>query len=212
MFYIFRMARRIDPSQLGLWEPAPVSVRAPRPLAMPGAEVLYFPDFLTGPEAAAAFAALRPIAPWAQDRRLMYDRMVDVPRLSAWYGAEASWPDALEGLREQVEAATGYAFDRVLLNLYRDGRDSVAWHRDDVDRFGHDEIIASVSLGATRRFMFRPRPGRPGDSLALDLPSGSLLLMGPGTQRHWEHCVPKTSRPVGERINLTFRRAAAPIS
>jgi alkylated DNA repair dioxygenase AlkB len=156
----------------------------------------------------------------------MYERVVDVPRLIAWYGPDAPWPDVLEGLRRQVEAATGYAFDKVLLNLYRDGRDSVAWHRDDVDRYGHDEIIASLSLGATRRFMFRPRPGQPGkgtrkgsepsgpfrgplgESLALDLPAGSLLLMGPGTQRHWEHCVPKTSREVGERINLTFRRTA----
>ena len=202
------MARHIDPSQLGLWEPAPVSARAPRRLDMPNAEVLYYTDFLSGQESMTAFAALRPIAPWAQDRRLMYERMVDVPRLSAWYGADAAWPAALEALRRSIEAATGYAFDRVLLNLYRDGRDSVAWHRDDVDRFGHDEIIASLSLGATRRFMFRPRPGWPGERLALDLPSGSLLLMGPGTQRSWEHCVPKTSRMVGERINLTFRRTA----
>jgi alkylated DNA repair dioxygenase AlkB len=202
------MARPFDPSQLTLWEPPPVSVHAPRRLAMPNAEVLYYTDFLPAHDAAAAFAAIRPIAPWSQDRRQMYERVVDVPRLIAWYGAETPWPEVLAGLRRRVEAATGYAFDKVLLNLYRDGRDSVAWHRDDVDRYGHDEIIASLSLGATRRFMFRPRPGGTGDRLALDLPAGSLLLMGPGTQRHWEHCVPKTSRDVGERINLTFRRTA----
>ncbi|MNS22642.1 hypothetical protein D3C72_544420 [compost metagenome] len=202
------MARLLDPSQLSLWEAPPVALQAPSRLEMPGAEVNYYADFLSVADAKAAFAGIRPLAPWAQDRRIMYDRLVDVPRLSAWYGSEAAWPAVLQALREQVESATGYAFDKVLLNLYRDGRDSVAWHRDDVDRFGHDEIIASVSLGATRRFMFRPRPGRPGESLALDLPSGSLLLMGPGTQRHWEHCVPKTARDVGERINLTFRRRA----
>lgn len=202
------MARHVDPSQLSLWEPPPASTRAPRRLEMPHAEVLYYTDFLPARDALNAFAAIRPIAPWAQDRRQMYERIVDVPRLIAWYGSEGPWPDVLEGLRGQVEAATGYAFDKVLLNLYRNGRDSVAWHRDDVDRYGHDEIIASLSLGATRRFMFRPRPGQPGECLALDLPAGSLLLMGPGTQRHWEHCVPKTSREVGERINLTFRRTA----
>lgn len=202
------MARLVDPSQLSLWEPPPAALQAPRRLEMPGAEVHYYADFLSTADARAAFAGIRPLAPWAQDRRMMYERLVDVPRLSAWYGTDAAWPDVLAALRRQVEMATGCAFDKVLLNLYRDGRDSVAWHRDDVDRYGHDEIIASVSLGATRRFMFRPRPGRPGESLALELPSGSLLLMGPGTQRNWEHCVPKTTRDVSERINLTFRRTA----
>lgn len=202
------MARLLDPSQLSLWEPPPAALQAPRRLEMPSAEVQYYADFLSAADAKAAFVGIRPLAPWAQDRRRMYDRLVDVPRLSAWYGSEAAWPEVLQAMREQVESATGYAFDKVLLNLYRNGQDSVAWHRDDVDRYGHDEIIASVSLGATRRFMFRPRPGRAGESLALELPSGSLLLMGPGTQQHWEHCVPKTTREVGERINLTFRRTA----
>lgn len=200
------MAHPLDPCQLGLWDPLPAAPSGPTRLAMPGAEVLYFPGLLTASEAAALFAALRPVAPFKQDRRQMYDRVVDVPRLSYWYGPEEPWPEALGAARAQVEAATGYAYDSVLLNLYRDGRDSVAWHRDDIDRFGQDEIIASLSLGATRRFMFRPRHG--GESLALDLPAGSLLLMGRGTQTHWEHCVPKTARPVGERLNLTFRRRA----
>jgi alkylated DNA repair dioxygenase AlkB len=94
----------------------------------------------------------------------------------------------------------------VLLNLYRDGRDSVAWHSDYEGRHGGRVVIASLTLGAVRRFMFRPKPGREGATLAFDLPAGSLLLMGDGCQEHWEHHVPKTARPVGPRINLTFRQ------
>lgn len=204
------MARPLDPCQLSLWAPAPRALGDPVRLAMPGAEVWYHPAFLDAQAAQRLYEALRPIAPWKQDRRRMYDRLLDVPRLSAWYGPDdAPWPQPLADARSRIEEATGYAYDGVLFNLYRDGRDSVAWHSDDVDRFGQEEVIASLSLGATRRFLFRPRPGRAGEAIALDLPPGSLLLMGPGTQRHWEHCVPKTSRPVGERLNLTFRRSLA---
>lgn len=203
------MARHIDPCQLGFWGPAPTRLGDPMPLVTPGADVRFYPGFMTGDEAAGLFARLRAIAPWRQDRRRMYERVLDVPRLSSWYGTQRPWPEPLREARDRIEAATGYRYDGVLLNLYRDGRDSVAWHRDDVDRFGQDEIIASLSLGATRRFLLRPRPGQPGEALAIDLPAGSLLLMGPGTQTNWEHCVPKTARPVGERLNLTFRRSAA---
>jgi alkylated DNA repair dioxygenase AlkB len=116
------------------------------------------------------------------------------------------WPPLLLALRDRITAACGEPFDAVLLNLYRDGRDSVAWHSDYEGRQGGRVVIASLTLGAVRRFMFRPKPGREGATLAFDLPAGSLLLMGDGCQEHWEHHVPKTARPVGPRINLTFRQ------
>ena len=137
----------------------------------------------------------------------MYDRVIDVPRLMAWYDfdAPAPWGKALERLRPRIEAAAGAAFGSVRMILYRDGRDSLAWHADREAFDGPRPIVASLSLGATRRFLFRPKPGRPGERLTLELPSGSLLVMAEGTQEHWEHAVPKTARPVGERINVTFR-------
>lgn len=201
------MARSLNPCQLSLWEAPPEREGLPRPLDTPGATVWFLPAFLPPAEAAIAFRQLHAVAPWQGHRRQMYEREVAVPRLSAWYdGASGPWPEVLASLRRRVEAATGQAFDGVLCNRYRDGQDSVAWHSDDLGRHGQEDLIASLSLGATRRFLLRPKPGRPGEAIALALPAGSLLLMGPGCQQHWEHCVPKTRRPVGERINLTFRR------
>jgi alkylated DNA repair dioxygenase AlkB len=108
-------------------------------------------------------------------------------------------------LKSRVEAASGAEFGAVRMILYRDGRDSLAWHADREAFDGLRPIVASLTLGATRRFLFRPKPGRPGDRLTLELPSGSLLVMAEGTQENWEHAVPKTTKPVGERINVTFR-------
>jgi alkylated DNA repair dioxygenase AlkB len=142
------------------------------------------------------------------------------PRLTAWYGDATArysysgldltpqpWTPALLALRTQVEQATGVTFNSVLLNLYRTGQDSMGWHADDEPELGPEPVIASISLGATRRFRLRPRHSQqlPHAPLGLDLPSGSLLVMRGTTQQHWQHAVPKTARPVGPRLNLTFR-------
>jgi alkylated DNA repair dioxygenase AlkB len=103
-----------------------------------------------------------------------------------------------------VEQIAGQRFNSVLLNLYRDGRDGMGWHSDDEPELGPDPVIASVSLGATRRFRMRHRKQR-GETMGIDLEHGSVLLMRGPTQHRWLHAVPKTTRPVGERINLTFR-------
>jgi alkylated DNA repair dioxygenase AlkB len=208
-----------DPVQLGLWEPPPERLGGFRPLPMPLADARYDPCFIGPVEARALFEALMLQEPWHQSRRKMWDREVDVPRLQTWYGDDEqpldfpdgrvqprAWSPVLLELRERVSAACGEDFNAVLLNLYRDGRDSVAWHSDYEGRQGGRVVIASLTLGAVRRFMFRPKAGREGSVLAFDLPSGSLLVMGDGVQEHWEHHVPKTARPVGPRINLTFRR------
>jgi len=111
------------------------------------------------------------------------------------------------GLRAKVSEAAGAAFNSVLANLYRDGRDAMGWHADDERELGPEPVIASLSLGAARRFALKHRAS--GERLNLALQPGSLLIMRGPTQRHWLHALPRTARPVGERLNLTFRRIVA---
>jgi alkylated DNA repair dioxygenase AlkB len=115
------------------------------------------------------------------------------------------FPERMNKLKIAVEKLAGVAFTSCLLNLYRDGNDSNGWHADNEKELGQNPVIASLSLGETRKFKMKHRRDK---SLKydLDLVSGSLLIMKGGTQHHWLHQVPKTKRPVGERINLTFRR------
>jgi alkylated DNA repair dioxygenase AlkB len=140
------------------------------------------------------------------------------PRLVAWFGdPEASytysglklvpepWPARLASLRARVEEQAGAAFNSVLCNLYRDGADSMGLHSDDERELGQNPIIASVSLGETRRFVMRHKK-KAAERLDLDLPGGSLLVMAGTTQHHWRHGVPKQRAIEGARINLTFRR------
>lgn len=191
------------------------------PLSLPGADLLFDPGFLTPVEADAAFAALRHAIPWEVHRIRLFGRDIDSPRLSAWIGDPGTayrysgatfephpWPPALQALRERVAAAAGSRLNSVLANLYRDGRDSMGWHSDDERALGPHPVIASLSLGATRRFRLRRRDdARVG--LDLELPPGSLLLMCGATQRATRHALPRTARPIGERINLTFRQVYA---
>jgi alkylated DNA repair dioxygenase AlkB len=115
------------------------------------------------------------------------------------------WTTPLAALRQRLEVALGVTFNSVLANLYRDGADSMGWHSDDEASLGPQPVIASLSLGATRRFVLRHRRRRDLQTLTLSLEHGSLLVMAGETQRHWHHAVPKTRQPVGARINLTFR-------
>src|SRR5690606_30273743 len=122
------------------------------------------------------------------------------------------WSAALSDLRDRLERELGTGFNSVLANLYRDGRDAMGWHSDDEPELGPAPVIASVSLGATRRFVLKHRR-KPDRKLALELPAGSLLVMAGATQRNYRHALPRTARPVGGRINLTFRsigRTAGP--
>jgi alkylated DNA repair dioxygenase AlkB len=147
--------------------------------------------------------------PWIAERRQMYDRTVDVPRLHAFYDDADPLPDVLlpamrDALRAQYRSAPGGDLRTAGLCLYRDGRDSVAWHGD---RFGRgsyeDTVVAIISLGSTRTLLLRPRGG--GSSQRYPLYSGDLLVMGGSCQRTWEHAIPKTTRPVGPRISVQFR-------
>jgi alkylated DNA repair dioxygenase AlkB len=140
---------------------------------------------------------------WQQHRRWMYERMVDDPRLSRWLGADEPVPHAsLPHVRGALEARYGVSFGGIGLNYYRDGRDSVAPHRDRELRHLDDTLIAIVTLGARRPFLIRPKGG--GKSRDISPASGDLLVMGGRTQVNWEHGVPKVKR-AGPRISVTWR-------
>jgi alkylated DNA repair dioxygenase AlkB len=167
--------------------------------------IAYTPRLVAPAVAHAWFTELRQAVGWKAERRRMYDREVDVPRLTAHFRlADADLPDAIAAAARRVEAATGVAFDSVGLNLYRDGRDSVAEHNDHLYEIASGFPIALLSLGATRRMTIRAKEP-PRQVRHVDLEPGSLLLMSYDTQLHYTHGVPKTRAAVGERISLAFR-------
>ena len=188
-------------------QPGPFGPMLSRTQLGRGAWVDVRPGWLTG--AADLFGRLATGVPWRADRRPMYDRMVDVPRLLCFFGEDQPLPDpALEeargALNAYYQAELGEPFATAGLCLYRDGRDSVAWHGDTIGRGRReDTMVAILSLGAPRALLLRPRGGGPG--LRYELGHGDLLVMGGSCQRTWEHAVPKTARPVGPRISVQFR-------
>jgi alkylated DNA repair dioxygenase AlkB len=172
-----------------------------------GAWVDLRPVWLSG--SGTVFGRLVETVPWRAEKRHMYDRVVDVPRLLCFYGEDAPLPDpvladALRALNAHYGPELGEPFRTAGLCLYRDGRDSVAWHGDRTGRGRtEDTMVAIVSLGTPRALLLRPRGG--GASLRYELGHGDLLVMGGSCQRTWEHCVPKTAQPVGPRISVQFR-------
>jgi alkylated DNA repair dioxygenase AlkB len=161
--------------------------------------------------AAELLERLLEVVPWTAERRTMYDRVVDVPRLVCFYADGLALPaPALERARHALDdhyrAELGEPFCTVGLCLYRDGRDSVAWHGDTIGRASTDDtLVAIVSLGTPRSFLLRQRGGGP--SRHFELGRGDLLVMGGSCQRTWEHCVPKRSRAQGPRMSIQFRPA-----
>ena len=174
--------------------------------------IAYTPGFVDGATAAAWFAELREGVEWKAERRRMYDRDVDVPRLTSHYRLEPADPDVPPSILDawrRVRERTAVPFNSVGLNLYRDGRDSVAPHNDHLEVLVEGFPIALLSLGGTRRMAIRAkRP--PKAAFDIDLAPASLLVMSYETQIHYTHGVPKTKEPVQERISLAFRVKAAP--
>jgi len=169
--------------------------------------VVYTPGFVDAETAAAWFAAVRAGVGWRSERRMMYDREVDVPRLVGHFRLDPppeSMPSAILDAARQVVDRLGVSFNSVGLNFYRDGRDSVAPHNDHLDELRTGLPIALVSLGASRRMTIRAKEP-PRRAVHVDLEPGSLLVMDYATQLHYTHGVPKTTDPVGERISLAFR-------
>jgi len=176
----------------------------------------YKENFLSREEANLLKNKLLETAPWEQRTQKMYDKMVLTPRLTAWYGDSKyndyeeekkptnPWTPELFSLKQRIEKEFGCQFNGVLLNLYRDHNDSVAWHRDKESRYGKRPVIASISLGQTRNFDFRKKDHHQ-SKYSLPLPHGSLLIMKGDLQEHWEHRIAKSTIRMKERINMTFR-------
>jgi alkylated DNA repair dioxygenase AlkB len=169
--------------------------------------ISYTPNFLDSATADAWFTELRHKVDWHAERRMMYDREVDVPRLMASFRLDephALLPQAIQDAARRVIDRLDAPFNSVGLNLYRDGRDSVAPHNDHLDEISEGFPIALVSLGATRRMTIRAKEA-PKRVMHVELNPGSLFVMDYTTQLHYTHGVPKTTSPVGERISLAFR-------
>ena len=185
----------------------PLTGQVRRTSLEPGAWVDHRPGWVEGSD--AVLDALMTTVPWRQERRRMYDRVVDVPRLLAWYDAPDVLPhpvlaDARSALSAFYRPELGEPFTTAGCCLYRDGRDSVAWHGDTIGRGAHtDTMVAIVSVGSPRSLLLRSRSGGPSRAFALG--HGDLLVMGGSCQRTWEHSVPKTARGVGPRISVQFR-------
>jgi alkylated DNA repair dioxygenase AlkB len=183
---------------------------------LPGAD-LSLSQLFDPAEAQRWFERLQAEIPWEQHHIRLFGRQVPVPRLSCWLGdADAvytysgmryephAWTVLLAELRTAVCIRCAQSYNSALCNLYRDGRDAMGWHSDDEPELGPAPSIASLSLGAMRRFRLRHRDD-PAKKLSIDLQPGSVLLMAGATQRNYRHALPRTARAVGARINVTFR-------
>ncbi|MEN3291366.1 MAG: hypothetical protein V7642_619 [Burkholderiales bacterium] len=187
-------------------------------MPMIDANIKFMPAFYRPPLTGQYMRALLDEVTWTQEKIYIggADRLQ--PRLSAWYGDEGKdytysgitlephpWTPTLLRIKEDIEAATGDHFNSVLVNLYRNERDSVGWHSDDERELGSNPVIASLSLGETRTFKFKHRKRKDQKTVSLPLTDGSLLIMAGTTQKCWRHAVGKEREAKGPRINLTFR-------
>lgn len=187
--------------------PGPLGQTVKRTRLAHGAWVDLRPGWMVGAD--ALFLLLHASVPWQAERRQMYERVVDVPRLVCFYEEGATLPDpsldaAKAVLDKHYANELGEPFATAGLCLYRDGKDSVAWHGDRIGRGDSDDtMVAILSVGAPRALLLRPRSG--GESLRFDVGHGDLLVMGGSCQRTWDHAVPKSARATGPRISIQFR-------
>jgi len=186
------------------------------PVKIQNGEYIYIPSFFDITKSNHYFQKLTKEIDWKQEEIKMYRRVVKLPRLTAWYGDNDKpysfsgitltpnlWTPELVKIKKIVETRCDAVFNSVLLNLYRNGKDSISWHTDAEKELGKNPVIASVNFGATRTFQLRHKITK--QKIELTLKHGSLLIMQGELQHYWQHQVPKTSKDVAQRINLTFR-------
>ena len=192
-------------------------------LSLPGADLTLLRQPGLGMPAPELLARLLADTPWRQESITLYGKTHLQPRLLAWVGDPDApyrysgktyqplpWTGLLQGLRSQVEALAGASFNSVLLNYYRNQRDSMGLHADDEPELGQQPVIASLSLGEERVLYFRHKRDRDQRGLDLSLPSGSVLVMRGDTQSNWKHGLRKLTRQCGPRVNLTVRMIKQP--
>ena len=180
--------------------------------------VIFYPHFFDRQTSDLLLDKLTHQIPWQQDYIKFYGKEIPIPRLTAWYGDEGKsytysgitmkprpWIEPLLFIKKKIEPIAQVFFNSVLVNLYRDGKDSNAWHSDDEPELGENPIIGSVSFGETRDFLLKPKGKNQKIQHRIPLNHGSFLLMTGETQKYWLHQISKTKKQVAPRINLTFR-------
>jgi alkylated DNA repair dioxygenase AlkB len=195
----------------------------PRRLDLPDADIIYWRSVDFGAPPDVILRELIEQTPWRTEVITLWGQQHQQPRLTAWFGdpgarytysglslAPLPWTDLLSDIRTRIETLTEGSFNSVLLNHYRDQRDSMGMHSDDEPELGRNPMIASVSLGEQRTLVLKHKFRKELKPVHLPLDSGSLLLMKGATQHHWKHGINKESRPCGPRVNLTFRRIVTP--
>ncbi len=195
----------------------PLFVSEPIKLDLPDSEIIYYPHFFEKNEADIVFEQLINDIPWQQDDIRVFGKNYPQPRLTSLFGDVGkpysysnikmqphAWSPLLEKIKTQIEQVTKANFNIVLLNYYRNGKDSNGWHADNEKELGTNPVIASLSFGAERTFQLKHNSDK-NQKKNIVLDHGSLLVMQGTTQHFWKHQIPKTSKPIGARINLTFR-------
>ena len=193
-----------------------------QPIPIPDADIYYLPTLTLPRTPDEILHHLIANTPWRQDNITVWNKRYAQPRLIGWYGDPGSsytysgitliplpWTNLLLDIKTQVEKISATTFNSVLINYYRDHRDSMGFHSDDEPELGAQPVIASLSLGEERTFILKHKTKTLAKPIRLRLTSGSLLIMKGPTQKNWKHGIPKETHPHGPRINLTFRRIGA---
>lgn len=191
----------------------------PLDIKIPDGKVTFYEGFFSLEESHRLMKSLIKTIDWTQDEVVVYGKRHKIPRLNAWYGDEGkvmkysglslepkAWTAELLEIKYKLEEATGEKFNSCLLNYYRDGKDGMGWHQDNEKELGLNPIIASVTFGETRPFQLKHISNKELKKVDIPLSNGSLLLMAGETQHYWKHQIPKTTKTLESRINLTFRQ------
>ena len=188
-------------------------------IKIPDGKITFYEGFFNMKESQELMNTLIQTIEWSQDEVVVFGKKHKIPRLNAWYGDEGkvmkysgltlqpkSWTKELTEIKNRIEIQTRFEFNSCLLNYYRDGKDGMGWHQDNEKELGINPVIASVTFGQSRPFQLKHINKPEIKKIDIPLSNGSLLIMEAETQHYWKHQVPKTSRKVTERINLTFRK------